>query len=125
MSEGYQGGDLFSTSVRAGKRTYFFDVKATRGNDLFLTITESKKKVTGNNDDTQVVYEKHKIFLYKEDFDGFMDALNEAMGEIRNKQGKDGFRTAESPRRTMNKSEDSQQFSDVSFEDLDNAGDTH
>ncbi len=123
MSEGYQGGDLFSTSVRAGKRTYFFDVKATRGNDLFLTITESKK--IGPQEEGPVHFEKHKIFLYKEDFDGFMDALNEAMGEIRNKQGKDGFRTAESPRRTMNKSEDSQQFSDVSFEDLDNAGDTH
>ena len=123
MSEGYQGGDLFSTSVRAGKRTYFFDVKATRGNDLFLTITESKK--IGHQEEGPVHFEKHKIFLYKEDFDGFMDALNEAMGEIRNKQGKDGFRTAESPRRTMNKSEDSQQFSDVSFEDLDNAGDTH
>jgi hypothetical protein len=122
MSEGYQGGDLFSTSVRAGKRTYFFDVKATRGNDLFLTITESKK--IGHQEEGPVHFEKHKIFLYKEDFDGFMDALNEAMGEIRNKQGKDGFRTAESPRRTLNKSEDSQQFSDVSFEDLDSSAES-
>ena len=123
MSEGYQGGDLFSTSVRAGKRTYFFDVKATRGNDLFLTITESKK--IGHQEDGPVHFEKHKIFLYKEDFDGFMDALNEAMEEIRNKQGKDGFRTAESPRRTQNKSEDGQQFSDVSFEDLENSEGTN
>lgn len=123
MSEGYQGGDLFSTSVRAGKRTYFFDVKATRGNDLFLTITESKK--VGHQEDGPVHFEKHKIFLYKEDFDGFMDALNEAMGEIRNKQGKDGFRSAESPRRSQLKSEDSQQFSDVSFEDLDGTGESH
>ncbi|MFM9986555.1 MAG: DUF3276 family protein [Flavobacteriales bacterium] len=122
MSEGYQGGDLFSTSVRAGKRTYFFDVKATRGNDLFLTITESKK--VGHQEDGPVHFEKHKIFLYKEDFDGFMDALNEAMGEIRNKQGKDGFRTAESPRRSTNKGEDSQQFSDVSFEDLDSSAES-
>ena len=123
MSEGYQGGDLFSTSVRAGKRTYFFDVKATRGNDLFLTITESKK--IGHQEDGPVHFEKHKIFLYKEDFDGFMDALNEAMEEIRNKQGKDGFRTAESPRRTQHKSEDGEQFSDVSFEDLENSEGTN
>ena len=122
MSEGYQGGDLFSTSVRAGKRTYFFDVKATRGNDLFLTITESKK--VGHQEEGPVHFEKHKIFLYKEDFDGFMDALNEAMGEIRSKQGKDGFRSAESPRRSQSKSDENQQFSDVSFEDLDASGDS-
>ncbi|HQQ93371.1 MAG TPA: DUF3276 family protein [Bacteroidia bacterium] len=73
-------GDLFSKPVRAGKRTYFFDVKSTRGNDYYLTITESKKRF-GN--DGKFTYEKHKIFLYKEDFEKFIDGLNEAIQHIR------------------------------------------
>lgn len=74
------GADLFSKSVRAGKRTYFFDVKSTRGNDYYLTITESKKRF---GEDGKFFYEKHKIFLYKEDFEKFMDGLNEAVANIR------------------------------------------
>lgn len=73
-------GDLFSKSVRAGKRTYFFDVKSTRGNDYYLTITESKKRF---GEDGKFFYEKHKIFLYKEDFEKFLDGLNEAVSHIR------------------------------------------
>src|SRR3982750_3976907 len=73
-------GDLFSKSVRAGKRTYFFDVKSTRGNDYYLTITESKKRF---GQDGKFFYEKHKIFLYKEDFEKFLDGLNEAVDNIR------------------------------------------
>jgi hypothetical protein len=65
-------GDMFSKSVRAGKRTYFFDVKSTRGNDYYLTITESKKRF---GTDGKFTYEKHKIFLYKEDFEKFMETL--------------------------------------------------
>ncbi|MBP7808168.1 MAG: PUR family DNA/RNA-binding protein [Bacteroidia bacterium] len=72
--------DLFSKAVRAGKRTYFFDVKSTRGNDYYLTITESKKRF---GQDGKFFYEKHKIFLYKEDFEKFMDGLNEAVDNIR------------------------------------------
>jgi len=72
--------DLFSKPVRAGKRTYFFDVKSTRGNDYYLTITESKKRF---GDDGKFFYEKHKIFLYKEDFEKFVDGLNEAVAHIR------------------------------------------
>jgi hypothetical protein len=72
--------DLFSKSVRAGKRTYFFDVKSTRGNDYYLTITESKKRF---GQDGKFFYEKHKIFLYKEDFEKFLDGLNEAVNNIR------------------------------------------
>ncbi|MBL0046212.1 MAG: DUF3276 family protein [Flavobacteriales bacterium] len=64
--------DVFSKVVQAGKRTYFFDVKSTRGKDLFLTITESKKHT---QEDGSAHYEKHKIFLYKEDFDKFLDGL--------------------------------------------------
>lgn len=75
--------EIFSKSVRAGKRTYFFDVKATRKNDLYLTITESKKRF---EDDGRFLFEKHKIFLYKEDFDKFAEGLNEAVNFIKNAQ---------------------------------------
>ena len=59
--------ELFSRPVRAGKRTYFFDVKATRGDEKYITITESKRRFS--NEQNRFFYEKHKIFLYKEDFD--------------------------------------------------------
>ncbi len=71
--------DLFSKSIRAGKRTYFFDVKSTRGNDLYMTITESKRRFT---DDGRQQYEKHKLFLYKEDFDKFIEGLQETIDRI-------------------------------------------
>jgi len=96
MNEGYKE-DVFSTSVRAGKRTYFFDVKATRGNDLFMTITESKR--VGHENDGPVHYEKHKIFLYKEDFDGFAEGLQKAIDHIRNLQGTGEYRSADSNRK--------------------------
>ncbi len=73
-------GDLFSKPVRAGKRTYFFDVKSTKGNDYYLTITESKKRF---GQDGKFFYEKHKIFLYKEDFEKFVEGLNEAVNHIK------------------------------------------
>ncbi|MBN1416554.1 MAG: PUR family DNA/RNA-binding protein [Bacteroidales bacterium] len=72
--------EIFSKSLRAGKRTYFFDVKATRRNDYYLTITESKKRF---NKDGRFHYEKHKIFLYKEDFDAFMEYLEEVVSYIK------------------------------------------
>lgn len=76
-----QGEDVYSKPVRAGKRTYFFDVKATKGrNDFFLTITESKRRVER---DGRFSYDKHKIFLYKEDFEKFAEGLQEAIGYIR------------------------------------------
>lgn len=62
---------IYSRRVRAGKRTYFFDVKSTRTNDYYLTITESRRHPQGEG----FVYEKHKVFLYKEDFDKFAEAL--------------------------------------------------
>jgi len=71
--------EIFSKRVRAGKRTYFFDVKATRSNDYYLTITESKRKF---NDDG-FTYEKHKIFLYKEDFGKFVEALGDAVNHVK------------------------------------------
>lgn len=70
--------ELFTRRVRAGKRTYFFDVKATKSQkDFYITITESKR--VGENN-----YEKHKIFLYKEDFDKFIDALGETVEHVKN-----------------------------------------
>jgi hypothetical protein len=76
----HAGDDVFSKSVRAGKRTYFFDVKATKSGDLYLTITESKRRV---DHDGRFTYEKHKIFLYKEDFEKFEDGLNEVVEYVK------------------------------------------
>lgn len=72
--------DLFSKAVRAGKRTYFFDVKATKANEKYLTITESKRRYTDEQGHFQ--YDKHKIFLYKEDFEKFAKAVNDAINYI-------------------------------------------
>ena len=72
--------EIFSKSVRAGKRTYFFDVKTTRRNDYYLTLTESKKRF---NRDGRFYFEKHKIFLYKEDFEKFTVGLAEAIEYIK------------------------------------------
>lgn len=96
--------DVFSKPVRAGKRTYFFDVKTTKGNnDFFLTITESKRR---NNPDGTYAYDKHKIFLYKEDFEKFREGLDEVITYI-----KDTCFGGEIPQR------DPEERS-VSFEDL-------
>jgi hypothetical protein len=72
--------ELFSKRVRAGKRTYFFDVKSTRANDFYITITESRRYPQGDG----FAYEKHKMFLYKEDFDKFVEALHEAVDHVKN-----------------------------------------
>ena len=74
------GEDVYSKPVRAGKRTYFFDVKATKGNDYYLTITESKRRVER---DGSYSYDKHKSFLYKEDFEKFSEGLQEAVEYIK------------------------------------------
>lgn len=71
--------EIYSERVRAGKRTYFFDVKATRSNDYYLTITESKRRYK----DDGYTYEKHKIFLYKEDFNKFVKALGSTVNHVK------------------------------------------
>ena len=76
--------DIFSRSVRAGKRTYFFDVKATRADDYYLTITESTKRF---NDDGTFYYEKHRLFLYKEDFQKYSECLAEVTKYIIDEKG--------------------------------------
>lgn len=104
--------EIFSKAVRAGKRTYFFDVKATRANDYYLTITESKKRF--NQGDEKAFYEKHKIFLYKEDFDKFTEGLSEAITHIKNSKG------SETPSSNDNTGNDnsSNPYTDVDFNDL-------
>ena len=74
--------EVYSKSIRAGKRTYFFDIKATRGNDYYLTLTESKK----NQQDGKHNFQKHKLFLYKEDFDKFIEGLQEVIDKARELQ---------------------------------------
>lgn len=88
--EGYEKNDdfemnddreeIYSKAVKAGKRTYFFDVKATRNNDYYLTITESKKKFDKDGNSS---YEKHKVFLYKEDFEKFSEGLEEVVAVVK------------------------------------------
>jgi len=78
-NQGSDREEIYSKRVRAGKRTYFFDIKATRSNDYYLTITESKKRYK----DDGYYYEKHKIFLYKEDFNKFVNALNECVDHVK------------------------------------------
>ena len=78
---------VFSQSIKAGKRIYYLDVKKNRKDEMFLAITESKKMITGEGDDSQVSFEKHKIFLYKEDFEKFMNGLQQAIGFIQEQQG--------------------------------------
>ncbi len=78
---------MYSKAIKAGKRIYYLDVKKSRNEDLFLAITESKKKVVGSDEDAQVTYEKHKIFLYKEDFDKFIEGLEDVVSFIKKEQG--------------------------------------
>ena len=76
--------EIFSRAVRAGKRTYFFDVKTTVGEEYYITITESKRRF--NNEQGKFFYEKHKLFLYKEDFDKFANGLSDVIEFIRTGQ---------------------------------------
>jgi hypothetical protein len=103
----HAGDDVFSKSVRAGKRTYFFDVKATKGSDLYLTLTESKRRVDREG---RFIYEKHKIFLYKEDFEKFEEGLNEAIAYIKK----------HAPEIVPREERKGSDFSGVEFEDLSN-----
>lgn len=75
--------EIHSKIIRAGKRTYFFDVKSTRNDEYYLTITESKKRYGENG---KFTYEKHKVFLYQEDFEKFLDSLNEVVDYIHQNQ---------------------------------------
>jgi len=109
--------EIFTRVVRAGKRTYFFDVKATRKDDYYLTITESKKRL---GKEGKVFYEKHKIFLYKEDFDKFTDGLKDVIAYIdENKPESESF--VNTPENVTTDQKDTlvtAEFTDIEFEDL-------
>lgn len=105
--------EIHSKVVRAGKRTYFFDVKTTRNDEYYLTITESKKHFDENG---KYHFEKHKIFLYKEDFEKFSNGLNEVIGFILEKQPYEAYEKQEdsaAPEKTAVPN-----FSDVDFGDI-------
>lgn len=139
MSESENKGneEIYSQVVRAGKRTYFFDVKQNRQGNYFLCITESIKRL--NTDDNRFVYTKHKIFLYKEDFEKFMDGLNttldfminntpesvhpprEEKTETENYVQPDKESFSESNEKTEENTEENppqNNFNDISFDDL-------
>ncbi len=129
MSDQNNREEIYSRPVRAGKRTYFFDVKATRGQDLYMTITESKRRF---DDDGNVHYQKHKIFLYREDFEnfeeGFVDAVQKidelmATGNYRDpiaerKAKAEAESVAEESSETEGETESQNATDDISFDDL-------
>jgi hypothetical protein len=98
-----RGEEVYSRPVRAGRRTYFFDVKATRNDDYYVTITESRKK---QNSDGSAFYDKHKIYLYKEDFLKFAEGFKDAVDFV--KKNKPGF------------FEQGAEYSNMSEDDFDN-----
>lgn len=114
-----ENNDIYSKPVRAGKRTYFFDVKATKSDDYYLTITESKKRI---GKDGRFFYDKHKIFLYKEDFEKFADGLQEVVDYIRGAQGSSSEPGAIAYGENISELADvelSNSFATIDFEDLD------
>ena len=123
-----QKEEIFSKVLRAGRRTYFFDVRATKANDYYLTITESKKFT---NEDGSFYYKKHKIYLYKEDFDGFRENLEDMTDYIVREKGeeviserhqsdfkKDYEEDTEVVETTSNSESTVKNFTDVSFDDI-------
>lgn len=124
MSDQNNREEIYSRPVRAGKRTYFFDVKATRGQDLYMTITESKRRF---DDDGNVHYQKHKIFLYREDFanfeEGFVDAVEKiqelmATGNYRDPIAERKAKEQEEPMEASDDGNATDASDDISFDDL-------
>jgi hypothetical protein len=103
--------EIFSKVVRAGKRTYFFDVKETRSGKYYIAITESIRRMDEEQD--KFVYTKHKIFLYREDFEKFNDALNSTMGFVSEHTPPEEEDSHEGEERS------SSGFTDLNYEDLD------
>ena len=123
MAENRDIEDIFSKSIRSGRRTYFFDVRSTRAKDYYLTITESKRDF---NEDGTPFYKKHKIYLYKEDFINFKEALNDVCDYIIKEKGeeiisnteKKGKYISEKKEEPETKEEPSTDFTEVNFDDL-------
>ncbi|MCH1437888.1 MAG: PUR family DNA/RNA-binding protein [Flavobacteriales bacterium] len=112
--------EIFSKILRAGRRTYFFDVRSTRADDYYLTITESKKHT---NDDGSAYYKKHKIYLYKEDFLRFKDIFDEVTKFIIDEKGEEIISDYE-PNPSIpdtdddKKDKDTSSFTNIEFEDI-------
>ncbi|MEC8335785.1 MAG: DUF3276 family protein [Bacteroidota bacterium] len=124
MSSYENQDELYSRPVRAGKRTYFFDVKATRGKDLYMTITESKRRFDEHGN---VSYSKHKIFLYREDFDKFEDGFLDAVDKIKELMETGEFRDPIAERAAQDQASDAAEDTpqeeatsedDIAFDDL-------
>lgn len=121
--------EIHSKVLRAGRRTYFFDVRATKADDFYLTITESKKHTADNG---SVYYKKHKIYLYKEDFEAFNEMLAEATDYIIKHRGEEVISDRHEPdyhkkhyeaidlnqEENLNIEESPKEFTDVSFDDI-------
>lgn len=115
--------EIFSKVLRAGRRTYFFDVRATRAKDYYLTITESKKFT---HDDGSFHYKKHKIYLYKEDFELFKEILNEMTNYVFEEKGEEviserhqkDFKKTFSQERRVEVNGVSSSFTNINFEDI-------
>ena len=119
MAERVEQEEIFSQVLRAGRRTYFFDVRATKAEDYYLTITESKKFT---HDDGSFHYQKHKIYLYKEDFTYFKEMLKKATDYIVDEKGDEVI--SERHQKNFKKEETSteqkstESFTDISFDDI-------
>ena len=114
--------EIYSKVLRAGRRTYFFDVRGTKAGDYYLTITESKKFT---HDDGSFHYKKHKIYLYKEDLSSFRDIMNEMMDFIIDEKGKEVISERhqkdykrEEQQVDSNVSSSSESFTDINFDDI-------
>lgn len=109
---------IYSKVIRAGKRTYFFDVKSTQNNEYYLTITESKKKFFDNG---SFRYEKHKLFLYPEDFEKFTESLEDVISFIHENQpevSQSEEVVSEPEEVTVDAESDGKKFSNIDFEDI-------
>ena len=115
--------EVFSRAVRAGKRTYFFDVKATVGEEYYITITESKRRF--NNEQGKFFYEKHKLFLYKEDFDKFANGLSDVIEFIRTGKAPDRPEYDTAPVIEHEPERIKLIHKTIEFEDLSSDADTH
>ena len=117
MSDRIEPEEIFSQILRAGRRTYFFDVRSTKADDYYLTITESKKFT---HDDGSFRYQKHKIYLYKEDFSDFQEMLKNATKFIVNEKGTEVI--SERHQKDYKREEVAEKvpeaFTDLSFEDI-------
>ncbi len=103
--------EIYSKIIRAGRRTYFFDVRSTKADDYYLTITESKKFT---NHDGSFHFRKHKIYLYKEDFNNFKEALDEATNFIFNEKGEEVI----NDHQDFDQPNKEEKFTNVSFDDI-------